>query len=353
MKSRMASLFIVTLAVFALVATSGCCRKPPEEVDKAKAAVAQAKENCAETYAKEDYMKAYDALSMAEKYATDRKCKDARNAANEAISLAAEAEVRANEKKAALDADAKKKMTQIDEMMKKGEAEYQALMAKKAAVEKKRAEALQKAQEKDFAKYNLSLDLPTPTVDPSIEADAKAFGAEYDAIKAKYAQGTCNLIDVNADLDKLSAKAPAMMSKMADNSKALDDINLRIEQLLAARLAELEEAMKPKFTIEDYTVARGNTLWGIASSDVAFKDPFQWPLIWWENQWTAEKAQALSKEERFHLIKDPDLIYPGQVLKIRKGDTTQEKIDEAVKYAKNRYGKTDWREIPDFLTDGK
>lgn len=49
---------------------------------------------------------------------------------------------------------------------------------------------------------------------------------------------------------------------------------------------------------KEYTITRGDTLWGISSKEVI--DPFLWPKIWKENP----------------AIKNPDLIYPGQKIKI-------------------------------------
>lgn len=49
---------------------------------------------------------------------------------------------------------------------------------------------------------------------------------------------------------------------------------------------------------KEYTVKKGDTLWGISSSEMI--DPFLWPKIWKENP----------------DIKNPDLIYPGQKIRI-------------------------------------
>jgi len=49
---------------------------------------------------------------------------------------------------------------------------------------------------------------------------------------------------------------------------------------------------------EDYTVKKGDTLWDIADKEL--KDSFLWPKVWKENP----------------EIKNPDLIYPGQGIRI-------------------------------------
>lgn len=53
-----------------------------------------------------------------------------------------------------------------------------------------------------------------------------------------------------------------------------------------------------EFQYEQYTVERGDTLWDITGEKLA--DPFNWPIVWRENSW----------------IKNPDLIFPGQKLRI-------------------------------------
>ena len=66
-----------------------------------------------------------------------------------------------------------------------------------------------------------------------------------------------------------------------------------------------------------YIVVKGDTLWGIAGMSVAYKDNFQWPLIFKANR---------------DQIKDPDLIYPAQEFLLRH-DYSESEIDKARKDA--------------------
>jgi len=74
-------------------------------------------------------------------------------------------------------------------------------------------------------------------------------------------------------------------------------------------LAVSGAALAEDFEYEDYTIKRGDTLWDI--TDVKLEDPFNWPIVWRENP----------------QIKNPDLIFPGQKIRIpvgllRKPETT-------------------------------
>lgn len=51
---------------------------------------------------------------------------------------------------------------------------------------------------------------------------------------------------------------------------------------------------------KEYTIQKGDTLWDISAKELAEQDPFLWPKIWKENL----------------KITNPDLIYPGQIIKI-------------------------------------
>ena len=97
------------------------------------------------------------------------------------------------------------------------------------------------------------------------------------------------------------------------------------QEAIAARQAAEAQKEKPKpapvvkapAVKTEHTVVKGECLWKIAGYEDVYGDPFQWPLIYEANR---------------DQIKDPDLIYPGQVFTIPR-DVPLEKIKEARKKA--------------------
>lgn len=72
--------------------------------------------------------------------------------------------------------------------------------------------------------------------------------------------------------------------------------------------------------LEHYTVARGDTLWKISGKDIIYNNPFMWPLIYKANH---------------QQIRDPDLIFPQQILAIPR-DYSPAEAEAAIQRARER-----------------
>ena len=102
------------------------------------------------------------------------------------------------------------------------------------------------------------------------------------------------------------------------------------------------QAMKKKlaaWTIKtgNYTVIKGDCLWKIAGMKKHYGVPKLWPAIWEANKDGVVKAPARIPKT----IKNPNLIYPGQVLRIPKLTNAQKK-DYLKKYNSYKYYRK-WR----------
>lgn len=82
---------------------------------------------------------------------------------------------------------------------------------------------------------------------------------------------------------------------------------------LDTRIAMLKENMYPygEYYEDDYTVVKGDYLVKISGYEHIYNDPAKWGIIYRANR---------------DQIKDPDLIYPGQVFKIPRGLPTTWKV---------------------------
>lgn len=67
-----------------------------------------------------------------------------------------------------------------------------------------------------------------------------------------------------------------------------------------------------------HTVAKGECLWWIAEYQQVYNDPFMWPLIYKANR---------------DMIKNPDLIYPGQTFSIPRDGFSLDDVKAARKSA--------------------
>lgn len=135
------------------------------------------------------------------------------------------------------------------------------------------------------------------------ESEVMAFGREFDAIIAQ--------------LEGLMALAPEVLIMQRGEVMAIDS---RVAELKQTNMAALPEMLDKLSTIDqllaelkariaqpvviDYKVVRGDNLWNISKKDQIYADPYMWPRIYRKN-----------KEQ----IKDPDLIYPKQVLAVPFG----------------------------------
>lgn len=101
-----------------------------------------------------------------------------------------------------------------------------------------------------------------------------------------------------------------------------------------------------------YTVVKGDCLWKI--SKMKYGSPYYWPAIWDANKNGVANADAL-KNARHKKVTNPNLIYPGQCMKIPTLTDAQKKEAEmkSKKYRKTRKVKTTTDTKTDVKKDEK
>ena len=283
----------LALVVLILVAP-GCARKPPQELADANAALDAARAACAREYAPSEFEVAETELDGLNTLADGKKYGKVRKGAESAIASAKAAETAAQETMARKKADAEK-----------------AIQAAESA--------LADADAAEAGKY--------------AGADHSAAKARLREAKRLASSSDCNYQKVRElamQSKELSgaARSAAIAEKRRREEDARRAEEARRRRLEEERLAREAAAKRPT----SYTVARGDTLWGISRMETNYDDPFQWPLIY-----KANRSQ----------IKDPDLIYPNQEFKILR-DVSQQDVDTAIQEARNRV----WP-VPNYLFDGK
>lgn len=269
------SKMIMFAALIAALVVTGCSKPPVEEMDNAKAAMKAAQESGAEKCATEEYARAKAAVAAAE---------------------AKMAEAEQSGDKGTLYKEAK------DELL-------------KAIADFEKAKEIAGERSKINDKAQAELDAYKAKLTVAANADGDKYSDTYQAAEAKIAKAQALIDECEGE------KALAVLQQLSiDNEQIQQEI---IEGKAAAKKAEAERKAKLRAQMlaaqtEDYKVTKGDNLWNI--SKAKYMNPFMWPLIYWSN-----------KEQ----IKDPDLIFPGQIFKIRKYFEDAEKA-KADNFARTR-----------------
>jgi len=125
------------------------------------------------------------------------------------------------------------------------------------------------------------------------------------------------LASIEREVDGLAALSPEELFKRRDD---LEDIEKRLEEKKQSKIAFLTEmenklmaidgkiaalkAKMPANIYDEYIVVKGDYLWKISKKDEIYGDPYQWIRIY-----------CVNKDQ----IKDPELIFADQNLKIARG----------------------------------
>ncbi len=158
-------------------------------------------------------------------------------------------------------------------------------------------------------------------------ADMQAFGQSLDAMSSQLSdymkmsdQDLCAHKD---DAMKLGAQVDSVkgtrLALAAEFYSKVQDLENGVAQM-KSRLAGCEAMAEKTYTVRSWTRNR-DCLWNISKKPTIYDDPWKWPKIY-----VANRDQ----------IKNPDLIYPREVLKIpANGElTSKEKAAAKAYYAK-------------------
>ncbi len=126
-----------------------------------------------------------------------------------------------------------------------------------------------------------------------------------------------NLASIENELDGMAALSPEELFRRKDELKA---ICMKVKEAKGNKIALLTEmenklsdidgkfaalkAKMPANIYDHYTVENGDYLWKISKKDEIYGDAYQWIRIY-----------CVNKEQ----IKDPNLIFPEQILKVARG----------------------------------
>ena len=164
----------------------------------------------------------------------------------------------------------------------------------------------------------------TQQEEPAAEAPKGPSAAEKACAAAEAARKKAASVGGEwRDIGKMIKKAKAAMKK-GDDKTAIKLCNkARLQGELGYEQALREQALfdqKNRGSANAYTVSAGDNLWNISAKSNIYGNPYQWPLIYKANR---------------DIIKDADLIFPGQNLSIDRSASSAD-VDAAVRHAKTR-----------------
>jgi len=140
--------------------------------------------------------------------------------------------------------------------------------------------------------------------------------ADYNAAENKLNEGKKLIDEIKYSDAKTALEESAQLSALAKQKALAAKKGPEPKPVTPAPVVTKKVDLGPGFT--EYAVSQGDCLWNISRKGDIYGDAFQWPLIYDNN-----------KDQ----IKNPDLIYPKQVLKIKRNATEDE-----IKAAKKKAG---------------
>jgi len=186
------------------------------------------------------------------------------------------------------------------------------------------------------------------------KADVKKAEDEYWAAcggKDKYDAFKTNLGKLETIVKNKEGKKEDAEKMYAELGKS----NLRCHPDFAARYKKLGEDLAKWGTVvvtpSGYTVVKGDCLYKIAAKKEIYSNPKMWPVLWEAN----EKGVVSAPPKVAKTIKNPNLIYPGQVLKVPAltKDLEKSALDKAKKWKRWHHKKVVKKEEGDVKKDEK
>jgi nucleoid-associated protein YgaU len=221
-------------------------------------------------------------------------------------------------------ADAQRALVKAKSLLKKGQSQKAMDQATKALEGCNKTEAMaMNARDASLAgmKLQAQAEARMGQIAPCIEEARRAIQAAEAAGATKQELRLARNNLENAEFIFNDAKA--LLDK-GEPKRALTRLELAQSDCLTARdmgnQAGVAAARRGTTMANQYTVGRGDTLWGISGRAPIYDNPFMWPLIYKANR---------------DQIRDPDLIHPKQVFAIPR-NYSQEQATSAKRRARMR-----------------